>query len=57
LKVTGSKTGYLDQYNLMTRVTGAKGEQVIAVDFGATSKIQSLAETEELIQYGIRKLK
>jgi len=57
LKVTGSKTGYLDQYNLMTRVQGADGEQVIAVDFGAASKMQSLAETQELIQYGIRKLK
>jgi D-alanyl-D-alanine carboxypeptidase len=56
LKVTGSKTGYLDQYNLMTRVTGAKGEQVIAVDFGATTKLQSLAETQELLQYGLRKL-
>ncbi|MDD4902007.1 MAG: RlpA-like double-psi beta-barrel domain-containing protein [Patescibacteria group bacterium] len=56
LKVTGSKTGYLDQYNLMTRVTGSAGEELIAVDFGATTKIQSLAETQELIQYGIRKL-
>ena len=57
LKVTGSKTGYLDQYNLMTRVIGAGGEEVIAVDFGAATKMQSLAEVEELIQYGIRKLK
>jgi D-alanyl-D-alanine carboxypeptidase len=57
LKVTGSKTGYLDQYNLMTRVLGPKGEAVIAVDFGAATKMQSLAETQELIQYGIRKIK
>jgi serine-type D-Ala-D-Ala endopeptidase (penicillin-binding protein 7) len=56
LKVTGSKTGYLDQYNLMTRVQGAKGEEVIAVDFGATTKMQSLAEVEELIQYGIKEM-
>ncbi len=57
LKVTGSKTGYLDQYNLMTRATGSGGEEVIAVDFGATTKLQSLAETEELIEYGIKTLK
>ncbi|MDD5527649.1 MAG: RlpA-like double-psi beta-barrel domain-containing protein [Patescibacteria group bacterium] len=57
LKVTGSKTGYLDQYNLMTRVAGPKGEALIAVDFGATTKMQSLAEIQELIQYGLRKIK
>jgi D-alanyl-D-alanine carboxypeptidase len=56
LKVTGSKTGYLDQYNLMTRVTGAKGQAVIAVDFGAITKLQNIAEIQELLQYGVRKV-
>jgi D-alanyl-D-alanine carboxypeptidase len=56
LKVTGSKTGYLDKYNLMTRAEGPNGESLIAVNFGANTKIQSLEETKELIQYGIRQL-
>jgi serine-type D-Ala-D-Ala endopeptidase (penicillin-binding protein 7) len=56
LKITGSKTGYLDQYNLMTRVAGANGEKVIAIDFGATTKAQSLMETQELLQYGLKLL-
>jgi serine-type D-Ala-D-Ala endopeptidase (penicillin-binding protein 7) len=57
LKITGSKTGYLDQYNLMTRAAGANGEKVIAVDMGATSKLQSLEETKELIKYGMIKIR
>ncbi|HTW96467.1 MAG TPA: serine hydrolase [Candidatus Methylomirabilis sp.] len=57
LRVTGSKTGYLDKYNLMTRTVGANGERVIAVVFGADTKLQSLAETGELIQYGTIQLK
>jgi D-alanyl-D-alanine carboxypeptidase len=56
LKVTGSKTGYLDKYNLMTRTHGPNGEDLVAVDFGADTKIQSLEETKELIQYGMRKI-
>jgi serine-type D-Ala-D-Ala endopeptidase (penicillin-binding protein 7) len=57
LKITGSKTGYLDIYNLMTRATGANGEKVVAVDLGATTKLQSLEETKELIQYGMIKIR
>jgi D-alanyl-D-alanine carboxypeptidase len=57
LKVTGSKTGYLDKYNLMTRTAAPGGQSLIAVDFGADTKLQSLEETKELIQYGMRKIK
>jgi D-alanyl-D-alanine carboxypeptidase len=57
LKVTGSKTGYLDKYNLMTRTAAAGGQALIAVDLGADTKLQSLEETKELIQYGMRKIK
>jgi D-alanyl-D-alanine carboxypeptidase len=57
LKITGSKTGYLDKYNLMTRTAGANGEKIIVVTLGADSKLQSLEETKELIQYGMIKIK
>jgi D-alanyl-D-alanine carboxypeptidase len=57
LKVTGSKTGYLDKYNLMTRTAAPGGQSLIAVDFGADTKLQSLEETKELLQYGMRKMK
>jgi serine-type D-Ala-D-Ala endopeptidase (penicillin-binding protein 7) len=57
LKVTGSKTGYLDKYNLMTRTHAPSGEDLIAIDFGAVTKFQSLEETKELLQYGMRKAK
>jgi len=58
LKITGSKTGYLNeaQENLMTRATGAQGEKVIAVVLGAASKSQVLEEVEELLIYGIRQV-
>ena len=58
LKITGSKTGYLDEagYNLMTRATGAKGEKVVAVVLGGASKNQVLEEIKELLKYGIRQI-
>jgi D-alanyl-D-alanine endopeptidase (penicillin-binding protein 7) len=56
LKITGSKTGYLDKHNLMTRVAGDKGREVIAVDFGADTGLQTLTDIQELIQYGLKKL-
>lgn len=57
LKVTGSKTGYLDKYNLMTRTHSPDGEDLVAINLGALTKIQSLEETKELLQYGMRKMK
>jgi D-alanyl-D-alanine carboxypeptidase len=56
LKITGSKTGWLDKHNLMTRATGSKGESVIAVDFGADTGLETSSDIQELIQYGILKL-
>jgi D-alanyl-D-alanine carboxypeptidase len=57
LKVTGSKTGYLDQFNLMTRTEGPKGEDLVSVVFGSNTKLQSMTEIKELIQYGMRQMK
>lgn len=57
LKITGSKTGYLDKHNLMTRVAGAQGQEVIAVDFGADTGMETLKDIQELIQYGMRESK
>jgi D-alanyl-D-alanine endopeptidase (penicillin-binding protein 7) len=57
LKITGSKTGYLDKYNLMTRVAGDKNEEVIAVDFGADTRLETFSDIQELIQYGMMKIK
>jgi D-alanyl-D-alanine endopeptidase (penicillin-binding protein 7) len=56
LKITGSKTGYLDKHNLMTRVSDAKGHGIIAVDFGADTGMETLQDIQELIQFGVKKL-
>lgn len=57
LKITGSKTGYLDEakYCLMTRSKSSRGE-VIAVTFGTPDKWSSFDETKKLINYGFSKL-
>lgn len=57
LKITGSKTGYLDeaQYCLMTRARDDKGRQVIAVTLGTPTRTKSFAETAELINFGFEK--
>lgn len=57
--ITGSKTGYLDEagYCLMTRVKSRTGEQIIVVTLGAPNRDASFKETEELVRYGLRKLK
>lgn len=56
--ITGSKTGYLDEagYCLMTRVKSKDGNNIIAVTLGADSRDKSFAETEELLEYGIKKM-
>lgn len=56
-KVTGSKTGYLDEagYCLMVRVAGADGRNLIVVTLGADNRDKSFYETEELIRYGLTK--
>ncbi|MBD3248158.1 hypothetical protein GF382_02615 [Candidatus Falkowbacteria bacterium] len=55
LKITGSKTGYLNEalYCLMTRATGPNGQKVIVVDLGSETKTESLEEVKELIRYGL----
>jgi D-alanyl-D-alanine endopeptidase (penicillin-binding protein 7) len=57
-KITGSKTGYLDEagYCLMTRAADAEQNQVIVVTLGTANKNSSFNETEEIIKYGLRKL-
>lgn len=59
LNITGSKTGYLNeaQYCLMARAAAKNGSQVIAVVMGASSREKSFAETEELLQYGLKMIK
>lgn len=58
LKITGSKTGYLDEalYCLMTRATGQNGEKVIAVNLGSSSREESQEEIKELLRYGISQI-
>jgi D-alanyl-D-alanine carboxypeptidase len=57
LKITGSKTGYLEEANycLMTRAKSTKGE-VIAVTFGTPGKAASFSETKQLVLYGLSHL-
>jgi rare lipoprotein A (peptidoglycan hydrolase) len=57
LKITASKTGYLDeaQYCLMTRARDEKGRQVIAVTLGTPSRTKSFTETANLINFGFKK--
>lgn len=56
--IIGSKTGYLDEagYCLMTRVSSPQGN-IIAVNFGASSKANNFLDNEQLIRYGLRLLK
>ncbi|MDP3042989.1 MAG: RlpA-like double-psi beta-barrel domain-containing protein [bacterium] len=56
--ITGSKTGYLDEagYCLMTRIKSKDGNNIIAVTLGADSRDKSFGETEELLEYGIKKM-
>lgn len=56
-KVTGSKTGYLDEagYCLMMRAKNKKDEDVIVVTMGENTKTNSVADTKELLNYGFKK--
>jgi len=56
-RITGSKTGYLDEagYCLMTKVEEGKNS-IIVVTFGSKTRTQSFQETGDLINYGLRKL-
>lgn len=56
-KITASKTGYLDEagYCLMTRVENPKGN-IIVITFGANTRQQSFQVTNDLINYGLRKI-
>lgn len=56
LKITGSKTGYLDEagYCLMSRAENKNKENLIAVVFGSKTKEGSIIETEDLLYYGLK---
>jgi len=56
-KITGSKTGYLDEagHCLMTRVETPLGG-LIVVNFGAQSKNDNFKDNEQLIRYGLKQL-
>lgn len=58
LKMTGSKTGYLDEalYCLVARATGENGEKVLVISLGVSDKTTSFEEVKELIKYGIKKI-
>jgi D-alanyl-D-alanine endopeptidase (penicillin-binding protein 7) len=58
LKITGSKTGFLDEakYCLATSVSGPSGERLTVVNLGASSKNDSFEEVKELIKYGLKKV-
>jgi D-alanyl-D-alanine endopeptidase (penicillin-binding protein 7) len=51
LPIIGSKTGYLNEsgYCLMTRVKNKKGEAIVAVTLGATSKNNSFESMKKLL--------
>ena len=57
--ITGSKTGYLNEagYCLIIRSKANNHEQIIAITLGAGTRDASFVETEELLKYGLRKLK
>ncbi len=57
-RISGSKTGYLNEasYCLMTRVL-APGGYIIAITLGAPTREASFLEMEDLIRYGLRKMK
>jgi len=56
LKITGSKTGYLDEakYCLMARAKNSSGKQIIAVTMGAGTRQSSFDETEQLLKYALK---
>ncbi len=59
LKITGSKTGYLNEalYCLMVRAADKSNRQVIAVTMGADTSDKSFDETEELLKFGLKSIK
>jgi D-alanyl-D-alanine carboxypeptidase len=59
LKVSGSKTGYLDEagYCLLTRAEDVRGNSVIVVTLGSPSRSTSFSETESLAKYGLSLIK
>ena len=56
--IIGSKTGYLNEagYCLMTRIKSVYGN-LIAINFGSTSKPNNFADNEKLLNYGLQLLK
>jgi len=58
LKITGSKTGYLDEagYCLMTKARSSDGDEIIAVTLGSPDKASSFNETKNLLYYGFRQI-
>lgn len=59
LKVSGSKTGYLDEagYCLLTRAEDRRGKSVIVVTLGSPNRSTSFSETESLARYGLSLIK
>ncbi len=59
LKVTGSKTGYLEEagYCLLTRVDDFRGRSVTVVTLGSPNRATSFGETEYLARYGLSLIK
>jgi len=57
-KITGSKTGYLDEagYCLMTRVATPQGN-LISVNLGSADKAANFRDNDILIKYGLNFLK
>ncbi|MFA5109091.1 MAG: RlpA-like double-psi beta-barrel domain-containing protein [Patescibacteria group bacterium] len=57
-QIVGSKTGYLNEagYCLMTRVKTPQGN-LIAINFGSQNKESSFLDNEQLIRFGLKKLK
>ncbi|PIT95559.1 hypothetical protein COT96_00580 [Candidatus Falkowbacteria bacterium CG10_big_fil_rev_8_21_14_0_10_38_22] len=55
-KITGSKTGYLDEalYCLMIRAEKDSLGPVIAVTMGVADRTQSFNETADLVRYGLK---
>jgi D-alanyl-D-alanine carboxypeptidase len=58
-KITGSKTGYLDEagYCLMIRVSPYDADDFIVATFGANTRDESFEETKKLIRYGLKKVR
>ncbi len=56
--IIGSKTGYLDEAGncLITRIKTAQ-DNLIVINFGSTSSVNSFADNEQMIKYGLRQSK